>query len=97
MTTVPTSTSNKATKVKRLKEGGFCVFCFSFFWVLFCGGSFFYVFVKPRKFFITKNLIITYKLSTVEVPQKEKLCHNLGFCHSLGKIAKEEEKIGKIK
>ncbi len=81
MTIVPASTSNKTTKVKRLKEGGFCVVCFSIFWVLFCDGSFFFnVFVKPRKFFITKNLIITYKLNIVEVlPQRKKLCHNLGF------------------
>ncbi len=49
MTTVPTSTSNKATKVKRLKECEFCVFSFCFFWVLFCGGSFFFnVFTKPN-------------------------------------------------
>jgi hypothetical protein len=41
MTTTLTSTCNKTTKVKRLKEDGFCVFCFSFVWVLFCGGYFF--------------------------------------------------------
>ncbi len=62
---------------------------FVLWWVLF-----FYVFAKPRKYFITKNLIITYKLSTVEDSQREKLFHNLGFCHSLGEIATEEEKIG---
>jgi hypothetical protein len=45
MTTVPTSTSNKAMKLKRLKECGFCAFCFSFIWVLFCGGSFFFTFL----------------------------------------------------
>jgi len=66
MPTVPTSTSNKTTKVKRLKEGGFCVFCFSLIWVLFCGGSFFFTFLSsPKSFFITRNLIITYKLSTI--------------------------------
>jgi hypothetical protein len=60
MTTVPISINNKTTKVKRLREGGFCVFCF-FLNVLFCCGSFFYIFVKPKKFLITKNLVITYK------------------------------------
>jgi len=42
-------------------------FVFSF-WVLFCVGSFFFlcVFFKPKCFFITKNLVITYKLSTIE-------------------------------
>ncbi len=52
-----------------------CFLGFVLWWVLL-----FYVFVKPRKFFITKNLIITYKLNIVVVlPQREKLCHNLGF------------------
>ncbi len=60
-----TSTGNQTTKVKRPKEGGFCV-TFSF-WVLFCGGSFFsFTFMSSTKsFFITKNLIITHKLSTI--------------------------------
>jgi len=41
---------NKTTKVKKLREDRFGVFyCFSFVWVLFCGGSFlilFYTFIK---------------------------------------------------
>jgi hypothetical protein len=49
MTTVPTSTSNKATKVKRLKECGFCVFSFLFFGFCFVVG--FYVFTKPEVFY----------------------------------------------
>jgi hypothetical protein len=54
-----TSIGNQ-TKVKRSKEGGFCVtFSFS---VLFCDRSFFflYIFNKPIIFFITKNLVINY-------------------------------------
>jgi len=64
MIATPTSTSNKTTKVKSPKEGGFCVFSLSFFWVLFCNGLgfFFYVSCKPNFFFIIKNLVITYKL-----------------------------------
>jgi hypothetical protein len=63
-----TSIDNNTTKVKRLKEYGFCVFCFSFVWVLFCGVSFFFfnVFIKLRNFFITKNLVIIYKLNIIE-------------------------------
>jgi hypothetical protein len=56
----------KTTKVKRLKEDGFCAFCFSFVWVLFCDGFFYYAFVKFRKFFISKNLVIIYKLSKMD-------------------------------
>jgi hypothetical protein len=40
MTTTPTSSGNQTTKVKRPKEGGFCVTFY--FWVLFCGKSFFF-------------------------------------------------------
>jgi hypothetical protein len=46
MTLAPTSIGNKTTKVKRLKEDGFCVFCF--FVVV---SPFFYIFVKFRFFF----------------------------------------------
>jgi hypothetical protein len=65
---------------------------------LFGGGSFFfYTFIKPRKKIITKNLIITYKISTIQsFYYKEKdfvtILVFLGFCHSLGEIAKEEKK-----
>ncbi len=54
----------------------------------------FYVFVELRKFFITKNLIITYKLNTIQsFYYKESLRHNLDFCHNPREIAKEEENI----
>jgi hypothetical protein len=74
-------------KVKKLREGGFCVFCFFFF----------NVFIKPKFFFITNNLVITYKLSTIEgFYYKERVFATIlvfiGFCHILGKIAKEKEK-----
>ncbi len=89
----PTPMGNKTTKVKRLKEDRFCIFLYFFFVsALFCGGSFFYAFIKFRKFFITKNLVVIYKLSrTKSFYYKERLCHKLGFCHSPRKIAKEEE------
>ncbi len=71
MTTTLASTSNKTMKVKKVK--GRWVLC-KFFWVLFCGGSFsfLYIFVKPKKFFISKNLVITYKLNTIK-----------GLCHKV--------------
>ncbi len=66
MTTTQASTSYQIMKVKRPREGGFCV-TFSF-WVLFCDGSFFPLCLcEPRKFFfLTKNLVIIYKLSTIK-------------------------------
>jgi hypothetical protein len=63
MTTRPTSIDNKTTKVTRLKEDRFCVFfCLGFV----CGGSFFYTFINLRKFHISKNLVIIFKLSTIK-------------------------------
>ncbi len=96
MTTTPTSTGNKISKVKRLRENGFRVFYLYIFWVIFCGGSFFYVFFKLIKFFIANNLVIAYKLSTIESFYYKKQNFNtilvfLGFCHNPGEIAKEEE------
>jgi hypothetical protein len=63
-----TSIENKTTKVKTLRENGFCVFFFSFVWVLFCGGSliYIYIFVKLKKFYISKNLVIIFKLNAIE-------------------------------
>jgi len=99
-TTTPTSIDNKTTKVKRLREDRFCVFffffCFSFVWVLFCGGSFFYTFVKLRKFYFSKNLIIIFKLSIIESFYYTKrnfttILVFLGSCHSPKTITKEEE------
>jgi hypothetical protein len=76
---------------------GFVYFYLGFvwWWVFFS-----YAFIKPRNFFITKNLIITYKLSTIQSFYFKKrdfvtILVFLGFCHRLGKIAKEEEKIRK--
>ncbi len=64
------SIGNKRTKVKRPRKGGFC----------FVVGSFFYIFVKLIKFFIIKNLVITFKLSTIKsFYHKERICHGLGF------------------
>jgi len=55
------------------------------------------VFIKPSKFFIIKNWVITYKLSTIKgLYYKERdfatILVFLGFCHNLGEIAKEEKK-----
>jgi hypothetical protein len=47
MKTTPTSTSNQTTKVKRPREGGFCVFFSLVLWLVL----FSYVFVKPKNIF----------------------------------------------
>jgi hypothetical protein len=97
MTITPASTGTPTMNVKRPKEGGFYV-TFSF-WVLFCGGSFFflYVSIKLKKFFITKNLVITYKLSTIngfyhKVSDFSTILVFLNFCYSLEEIAKKKLK-----
>jgi len=48
MITTLASICNNTTKVKRPREGGFSI---NYFWVLFCGGSFIflYISVKPKK------------------------------------------------
>lgn len=68
----------KAKGMWVLCEGGFCVI---FFKKLFCGGvfSFFTFLLSPKKKFITKNLVITYKFNTIEG-----FYHKVRFCHSLG-------------
>jgi hypothetical protein len=43
MTTTPTSIGDQTIRVKRPREGRFCVTFF--FWVLFCDGSFFFFFM----------------------------------------------------
>jgi hypothetical protein len=96
MTTTPTSTSNKTTKVKRPREGGFCVIFLGF--VLWWVFLFFYVYVKPKKFFITKNLVITYKLSTIDdfyhkVKDFAMVLVFLSSCFNPRKITKEIEEI----
>jgi hypothetical protein len=89
MTTTPTSIDNKTTKVKRLREDKFCVlFGFLLWWVLF------YTLVKRRKFFISKNLVIIFKLSIIEsfyYTQKDfaTILVFFGSYHSPRKIAKE--------
>jgi len=71
------SIGNKTTKVKRPRKGWFCVFFFGFCFVV---SPFFYIFVKPTKFFIIKNLVITYKLSTIEsFYHKKRFCYGLRF------------------
>ncbi len=59
---------------------------------------FIYISIKPKKKFIAKNLVVTYKLSTIE-----DFCHKLkdfitvlvflSFCHSLKRITKEKEEV----
>jgi hypothetical protein len=70
MTTVPISINNKTTKVKRLREGGFCVFCF-FFKVLFCCGSFFLHFCQAQKVFNHQEFGY--------YPQRKIFFHNFDF------------------
>jgi hypothetical protein len=99
MTSASTSIGNKTTKVKRLKENKFCVFCFLLFGFCFVVGLFFlYVSIKPKKFFITKNMVITYKFKHNRwfLPQSERFCHGLGFfsfCLNRREITKEIEEI----
>ncbi len=62
---------------------------------------FFNVFIKPIKFFIAKNLVITYKLSTIEgFYYKERdfaiILVFFGFYHNPGEIAKKEKKKRKV-
>ncbi len=94
MTTTLASTSNQTTKVKRPKEGGFCV-TFSF-WFLFCGGTFFFfhIFVKPRKFFFRQEYghYLQIKHNKRFLPQSDQFCHGLSFsffCHNFKEMAKE--------
>jgi hypothetical protein len=96
MTATPTSIDNKTTKVKRPREEWFCIFLLFFFlgfvlwWVLF-----FYVFVKLKLFFITKNLLLILKLNTIEsfyYIEKDfvTILDFLGCCHSFREIMNEE-------
>ncbi len=57
----------------------------------------FNVFIKLIKFFITKNLVIIYKLSKIEIfYYKERhfatILVFLGFCHNPKKITKERRR-----
>ncbi len=95
MITTPISTCNTTTKVKRPREDGFCGFCFSFVWVLFCGGSFYLHFRLVYNYFYHKksNHYLQIKHNRKFLLQRERLHHNLGFfcfCHNFGKIAKKE-------
>jgi hypothetical protein len=93
--TTPTSTNNKTTKVKRLKEDKFCVFLFFFCLDFILWWVFFYAFVKLKKKIITKNLVIIFKLSTIKKIYYTKkdfvtILVFLGFCHNPREIAKEK-------
>jgi hypothetical protein len=63
---------------------------------LFCGGSFFYAFIKLRKKIYEQKSCHYYKLSTIKsFYYKEKnfatILVFLGFCHNPGKLTKEEK------
>jgi hypothetical protein len=56
MITTPASIGNKTTKVQRLKEDGFCIFCI-FFYLGFCfvvGPFYDNIFVKLKKYISPK-------------------------------------------
>jgi hypothetical protein len=99
MIATPTSTDNKITKVKRLREYEFCVFfTFLLFGFCFIAGLFFYASIKLKIIFITKNLVIIYKLNIIEkFYYKERdfatILVFLGFFHNPREITKEEESI----
>jgi hypothetical protein len=67
MTATLTSTNNNTIKVKRPREDRFCIFLL-FFLSKFCFvvGCFFYALIKFRIFFITNNVVLIFKLSTIE-------------------------------
>ncbi len=76
----PTSTYNKTTKVKRPREDRFCLFAILLFEFCFVVGRFLHAFVKLRKFFITKNLVLIFKSNIIEsFYYRERFHHNLGF------------------
>jgi hypothetical protein len=79
MTITPTSPSTPTMKVKRPREGGFCV-TFSF-WVLFCGGSYFSFMLvsSPKKIIIKNSYYLQIKHNKWFLPQSQWLCHSLGF------------------
>ncbi len=59
---------------------------------------FLYLSIKLKKFFITKNLVITYKLNTTEafyhkVRDFVTILIFFSFCHSCRGITKEKEEI----
>jgi len=56
MTTAPTSTNNKTTMMKKLKEDGFWFFNFSSVRVLFCDVSFFFTFLSSSKSFLSPRI-----------------------------------------
>jgi len=97
ITATPTSIDNKTTKVKKKRENRFYVFfAFLLFGFCFMVGPFFYNFIKPRKFFISKNLVIIFKLSTIKslyytYKNFATILVFLGSCHSPREIAKEEQ------
>jgi hypothetical protein len=89
-TNINRHTSNEGEKAK-------WVLC-NFFLFGFCDGSFFSLCIslKPKKFFITKNLIIIYKLNTIngfyhKVNDFAMVLVFLSFCYSLKEIAKGKE------
>jgi hypothetical protein len=62
-TTTLASIDNKRTKVERLREDKFCVFfClgFALWWVLFL-----ILLSSLKSLFISKNLVIIFKLSSI--------------------------------
>jgi hypothetical protein len=82
--TTPTSIDNKKTKVKKLKENGFCVFlffCFFLFRFCFVVGPFFLHFRQTYKVFYHQESshYIQIKHNKKLILQREKLRHNLGI------------------
>jgi len=82
MTITPTSTCNQTRKVKRPREGGFCVTFF--LGVLFYGGSFFFSFMflsSAKSFFYHQEFgyYLQIKHNRRFLPQSEQFCHGFGF------------------
>ncbi len=99
MTSTLVSIGNKTTKVKRPRKGQFCVFCLGFCFVV---SPFFYIFVKPIKFFYhqASSYYLQIKHNRKFLPQKKILLWSwffLVFVTILKKQQNQKIKKSKIK
>ncbi len=78
-TTRLASIGNKTTKVKRPKEGGFCIFFFGFCFVL--SPFFSLCFYEAQKVFYHQECgyYLQIKHNKRFLPQRKRFCHGLGF------------------
>ncbi len=99
MITTLASTGNQTMKVKRRREGEFCVTLF--FWVLFCGESFVFVFLSFT-FLSSRKSSFYHQESNyyLQIKHNRKFLHKVNnfvmdlvffsFCHNPNEIPKEK-------